>query len=279
MGPIGAPAGYGAGRDVGLAGRPPGRGGLPGPPPRSVTFTEGKLFLGGLDSTTTKESLTAYCSKWGEISDAVVMEGRGFGFVTFEDPKNSQNFLEHRSHVIDGKSVEAKAAVPKGTGGSSNLTKKLFVGGTGELTDDDFRAYFGRFGEIQDAVIVRRSDGASRGFGFVTFADEMSVEKCLVLQHDLNGRKVDLRRAVPKEQMPNQGPFGMAMGMAALRGGYGLPMVGYGGMGMSEMPAMGAHMGGYPMGAYQMGGMSPYPQDFDMRGRPQGPKPNRFRPY
>ena len=37
---------------------------------------------------------------------------------------------QHRHHVIDGKNVEAKAAVPKGTGGSSNLTKKLFIGGT-----------------------------------------------------------------------------------------------------------------------------------------------------
>lgn len=31
---------------------------------RPAAFTEGKLFLGGLDSTTTKESLVAYCSRW-----------------------------------------------------------------------------------------------------------------------------------------------------------------------------------------------------------------------
>ena len=38
------------------------------------------------------------CVVWrgprGEIIDAMVMEGRGFGFVTFEDPRNAQNFLE-----------------------------------------------------------------------------------------------------------------------------------------------------------------------------------------
>lgn len=38
--------------------------------------------------------------------------------------------LQQRNHTIDGKSVEAKAAVPKGVGSGSNLTKKLFVGGT-----------------------------------------------------------------------------------------------------------------------------------------------------
>lgn len=38
--------------------------------------------------------------------------------------------MQQRNHTIDGKSVEAKAAVPKGVGSGSNLTKKLFVGGT-----------------------------------------------------------------------------------------------------------------------------------------------------
>lgn len=30
----------------------------------------------------------------GEVSDYVLMEGRGFGFVTFKDPQNAQQFLE-----------------------------------------------------------------------------------------------------------------------------------------------------------------------------------------
>jgi RNA recognition motif-containing protein len=45
--------------------------------------------------------------------------------------------------------------------------------------------------------VVRR-DGQSRGFGFITFRDEVSVEKCLLVSHYIRNRKVELKRAVPK---------------------------------------------------------------------------------
>jgi hypothetical protein len=71
------------------------------------------------------------------------MEGRGFGFVTFSDPACADSFLSQREHVIDGKRIEAKSAVPKseqggyGGGGSGGrgqggptIPNKMFVGGT-----------------------------------------------------------------------------------------------------------------------------------------------------
>lgn len=57
--------------------------------------------------------------------------------------------------------------------------------------------------------MVVRKNGVSRGFGFVTFKNEMSVEKCLVEAHMLpNGRRVDIKRAVPRDQISPTAPYG-----------------------------------------------------------------------
>ena len=64
------------------------------------------------------------------MTDVAVLEGRNFGFVTFGSPQMAQAFLDTRDHIIDGKKIEAKAAVPKQQGGTGHLTNKMFVGGT-----------------------------------------------------------------------------------------------------------------------------------------------------
>ena len=38
--------------------------------------------------------------------------------------------------------------------------------------------------------ILRKPDGTSRGFGFVTYRDESMVEKCLVVPHTITGKTV-----------------------------------------------------------------------------------------
>eukprot|EP00192_Tetraselmis_astigmatica_P015528 CAMPEP_0117677930 /NCGR_PEP_ID=MMETSP0804-20121206/17006_1 /TAXON_ID=1074897 /ORGANISM="Tetraselmis astigmatica, Strain CCMP880" /LENGTH=177 /DNA_ID=CAMNT_0005487243 /DNA_START=104 /DNA_END=634 /DNA_ORIENTATION=- len=90
----------------------------PGPGRRfDSELTPGKLFVGGLDQRTTQEALVEYCKKWGELVDSVIMPGRGFGFVTFAHQDSADAFLNHTDHVLDGKRVEAKPAVPRGGAG------------------------------------------------------------------------------------------------------------------------------------------------------------------
>ncbi len=66
------------------------------------------------------ESLIDYFSPFGAVASAVVLreqgtaKSRGFGFVTFTTVAAANNALSSHHHVIDGRKVESKLAVPKG---------------------------------------------------------------------------------------------------------------------------------------------------------------------
>ena len=77
---------------------------------------------------------------------------------------------------------------------AADYSGKLFVGGISWETDEDrLRQYFGRFGEVTEAVIMRdRSTGRARGFGFVVFAHATVAERVILDKHMIDGRMVIL---------------------------------------------------------------------------------------
>jgi RNA-binding protein Musashi len=210
----------------------------------------GKLFIGGLSFETTDEKLRQYFSRFGTVNDAVVMRdpstrrSRGFGFCTFIDPSHAESAMAEVDHLIDGRRVEAKWAVPRDGGGrgdgpsttsatvtgsnaSSNATssrpssvsvsadrgdgdatsisKKIFVGGLHyETLDDGLTAYFERFGKVDTAqVLFNRETNKSRGFGFVTFQEYAAVDRVLEVKvHSIDGKTVEVKVAVPKNEVP-----------------------------------------------------------------------------
>lgn len=84
---------------------------------------------------------------------------------------------------------------------------KIFVGGLSWGTDDaGLRAAFEGFGAITEAKVIQdRDTGRSRGFGFVTFADEESAAKCKEGMEglDLDGR--NLKVDYPREREDRSG--------------------------------------------------------------------------
>jgi hypothetical protein len=79
--------------------------------------------------------------------------------------------------------------------------RKLFLGGlTKTTTTDMLFETFGQFGQVVDAVVMERN-GHPRGFGFVTFKDKNSINAALAAGVTIDGREVDLKRAVPEEDM------------------------------------------------------------------------------
>ena len=84
-------------------------------------------------------------------------------------------------------------------------TRKIFVGGLAStVTESDFKKYFDQFGNITDVVVMYdHSTQRPRGFGFITYDSEEAVDKVLLKNfHELNGKMVEVKRAVPKELSP-----------------------------------------------------------------------------
>ncbi|XP_038054852.1 RNA-binding protein Musashi homolog 2-like [Patiria miniata] len=79
----------------------------------------GKMFIGGLSWQTETDSLRDYFRKYGDIKECVIMrdpsskKSRGFGFVTFGDPKCVEKVLKTDRHEVDSKKIDPKVAFPK----------------------------------------------------------------------------------------------------------------------------------------------------------------------
>lgn len=191
----------------------------------------GKLFIGGISWDTSEERLKEYFSAYGEVVEAVIMKdrttgrARGFGFIVFADPSVAERVITEK-HNIDGRMVEAKKAVPRDEQSSLSRnigsiqgspgpgrTRKIFVGGLAStVTESDFKKYFEQFGTITDVVVMYdHNTQRPRGFGFITYDSEEAVDKVLLKTfHELNGKMVEVKRAVPKELSPgpSRSPLG-----------------------------------------------------------------------
>merc|ERR1719394_794089 len=197
---------------------------------------------------------------------------RGFGFVEYSSLAQVDACQADRPHKIDNKTVETKRATPRDDNSSPGLAhgqsvSKLFVGGIKEeIEEEDMKEFFSAYGTITDIVRMKDKDtGKKKGFGFVEFNDYDPVDKLvLTAPHKINGYKIDVKKALPKEDARkarmNQGGFGGQQGgYGGGQGGYGGGQGGYGGgsqggFGSGGGGGQGGGFGGFGGGNNNMGG-------------------------
>uniref|UniRef100_A0AC35TVT1 Heterogeneous nuclear ribonucleoprotein A1 n=1 Tax=Rhabditophanes sp. KR3021 TaxID=114890 RepID=A0AC35TVT1_9BILA len=82
--------------------------------------------------------------------------------------------------------------------------RKIFIGGlTANTTEEMLKEFFGQWeGNILDCVVMRDpATKRSRGFGFVSFSNQLEVDKAMINRpHNIDGKVVDTKRAVPRDQ-------------------------------------------------------------------------------
>ena len=85
-----------------------------------IPLYQRKMFVGGLHSSLTTESLRNYFSQFGKIDKIIIMndkvtgKSRGFGFIIFSEKETIDKILSYANcHFLYGKWIECKRAQPK----------------------------------------------------------------------------------------------------------------------------------------------------------------------
>ena len=162
------------------------------------------------------------------MRDGASGRSRGFGFLTFKDPK-TVNVVMVKEHYLDGKivrpdiststktpirllspnfrtksslssKIDPKRAIPRD---EQERTSKIFVGGVSQDANEHvFKEYFAQFGRVVDATLMMDKDtGRPRGFGFVTFDSEAAVDATLAGDLQILGKPIEVKKAQPRGNM------------------------------------------------------------------------------
>lgn len=166
-----------------------------------------KIYVGNLSWEAQTADLQEQFEYFGKIVDCIVMtqrdtgRSRGFGLVTFEDVQSAETAVqESDGQEFMGRPMKVKIDGGKPEGGGKGKGKgggyggfddappqekaadgKLFVGNLSwSTTSENLQEHFQGFGSIVDCVVMTEGDsGRSRGFGYVTFADQSSADAAI----------------------------------------------------------------------------------------------------
>ncbi|XP_064528216.1 kelch-like protein 3 isoform X3 [Pseudopipra pipra] len=231
-----------------------------------------KLFIGGLNVQTTEAGLREHFAAYGTLTDCVVVlnpqtkRSRCFGFVTYSAVEEADAAMAASPHAVDGNAVELKRAVSREDSakpGAHAKVKKLFVGGLkGDVGEGDLVQHFSQFGPVEKAeIIADKQSGKKRGFGFVYFQNHDAADKAAVVKfHPIQGHRVEVKKAVPKEDIQaGGGGGGSSRPSRGGRGGGGGRGRGGGGSGNRDHNGLSKGGGGYnSYGGYGGGGGGGY---------------------
>jgi len=84
------------------------------------------------------------------------------------------------------------------------MGNKVYVGNLPfSFGEKELRDAFSGFGEISEATVISdKYSGRSKGFGFVTFADDSSAQKAISEMNgkDVSGREIKVSEARPQNR-------------------------------------------------------------------------------
>jgi polyadenylate-binding protein len=160
----------------------------------------GNVFIKNLDKSIDNKALYDTFSAFGNILSCKVATddqggSKGYGFVHYETQEAaSLAVTKVNGMLLNGKKVFVGFFVPRkdraDTGAAADATfTNVFVKSLPlEVDDDGLKEMFTAFGEVKSSIVMKDSEGKSRGFGFVNFAEHDDATKAI---DELNGKEKD----------------------------------------------------------------------------------------
>ncbi|KAL4677782.1 hypothetical protein H8959_020456, partial [Pygathrix nigripes] len=82
------------------------------------------------------------------------------------------------------------------------MPNTVFVGGIDVRMDEtEIKSFFGRYGSVKEVKIITDQTGVSKGYGFVSFFNDVDVQKIVESQINFHGKKLKLGPAIRKQNL------------------------------------------------------------------------------
>ncbi|BHF66550.1 hypothetical protein SprV_0200957100 [Sparganum proliferum] len=176
-----------------------------------VSSEDIELLVDGVKANITEEDLRAYFSRFGEVLDVDMSinpsTGRhcGNGFISLRPTWDVDSILEEE-HIISGVRINVMECTSGGNEGdgessdecsstevSSEDIELLVDGVKANITEEDLRAYFSRFGEVLDVdMSINPSTGRHCGNGFISLRPTWDVDSILEEEHIISGVRINV---------------------------------------------------------------------------------------
>ncbi|KAE8418209.1 hypothetical protein BDV36DRAFT_254808 [Aspergillus pseudocaelatus] len=175
---------------------------------------QGNVFIKNLDSAIDNKALHDTFAAFGNILSCKVAQdefgnSKGYGFVHYETAEAANNAIKHVNgmllndkKVFVGHHISKKDRQSKFEEMKANFTNVYIKNIDLEVTEEEFRQLFEKFGEITSATLSRDQEGKSRGFGFVNFSTHESAQAAVdeMNEKEIRTQKLYVGRAQKKHE-------------------------------------------------------------------------------
>ncbi|XP_017776955.1 PREDICTED: polyadenylate-binding protein-like, partial [Nicrophorus vespilloides] len=159
----------------------------------------GNIYIKNIDKAIDSKAMYDTLSAFGNILSCKVAQdetgnSKGYGFIHFEYEEAANKSIEKvNGMLLNGKKLYvgkfiARNEREKGLGENAKLFTNVYIKNFAEdLSDDQLKKMFEKFGRITSHKIMTTEDGKSKGFGFVSFKESGAAEAAV---NEMNGKEI-----------------------------------------------------------------------------------------